>query len=334
MKEVAVISGFSGTPFRNALWDLFDSRALRDAVIASAFLDEPAADELLNMVMRAPRKAKITVLIGTMSGFTRKAALKKLIASKRLIVRQPLGHEWFHVKAACARVGTSYRAILGSHNLTAKGLGSEGELGIRIGGPPARLIWKQLQAEWVAGAKSWQDEIRFYRQSKRIPIGERIHVAKREKAGAPEYHDLAGSVAEEFLAMSKSDETITERLCEKDAKTHGIPRASSYVLCNSGDECPPGTIHDACLMPIGSSWGIGAPRGIRRILRNVRDSESNQVLEVGRWLIRYIVSPRSIAIAKKHQMYRRKARPSGRDLWEFESSLRRALKDKKIRGWS
>ena len=152
MKPLVIGPGKVATPYGTALSDLLSTKHLAEAIIASAFLTVGGAERLVDALRRAPKGAKITVVVGSMAGFTRKAAIRylqsfvsgskrKLLAAKLKLVHpfeEDPRNPCFHAKAAYVRAGQRrHLAIDGSHNLTDEGLESAGELGVWLEGKPA-----------------------------------------------------------------------------------------------------------------------------------------------------------------------------------------------------
>lgn len=170
-----------GTGFGTWLDSALSADDLHEAVIASAFLSEDAADQLLATLWLRPRqktKPRVSVLVGTKERFTRKAAIRALMAyavGKRaarsfpvvLDVRCPRDPE-FHVKAAFVHQRRVTVAAVGSHNLTAAGLDASSELGVILAQMPATAVGKAL-ASWWADSIPWTTAIRTYKEAKLAP---------------------------------------------------------------------------------------------------------------------------------------------------------------------
>lgn len=168
-----------GTAYGSELGWFLSRPSLTDATIASAYLTEPAASRLLVMLMardslRSTRtRVKVRLLIGSLQGFTRRAAIQaclsytKRLKSVRLEVLRP-EFDGFHLKAAHFRLGRRQVAIVGSHNTTSLGLASAGELGILTEGRPAGMVNATLHY-WIDRSRSWSLSIRRYRES-RTPV--------------------------------------------------------------------------------------------------------------------------------------------------------------------
>lgn len=168
-------TGAGGSPFVTWLLARTAQRDLSELVVASAYLTDRAADELvvaLNAREASWKRANVAILVGTKDGFTRKSAIKALLDCKKngvnvaLAVRCPTDPQ-FHAKAAYARIGAStHCAVVGSHNLTGSGLTSASEFGVELAGEPAARVREALE-HWIESSKSWSNV--KYKERKQLP---------------------------------------------------------------------------------------------------------------------------------------------------------------------
>lgn len=340
MKTLLIGPGTVGTPYGTALSDLLGTRGLTEAIIASAFLTEAGAERLIDAVRRERSGATITVIVGSMAGFTRKAAIRYLQSfitgknRKLVVARLRLVHPFeaeprnpcFHAKVAYGRVGTRrHLAIIGSHNLTTDGLESYGELGVAVDGLVAKSIGRALQ-HWLARGTMWSEYLRRYKQAKRIPGIRR----QGRHGGESRAYGEAGPLLE-MEALSADEERLFDRLCAEHDAVHGDDPPAA--LTTKADALPAGAVFDSVdySYPDDGSlgWTIGAQRGIARTVRFFPDTKSRQGLLVYQWLKRYRVTDRAIRIAKECGVFDNE-RPTGAQLWKFE----RKLREENVPGWN
>ena len=171
--------------------EIVTSPNLSRVTIASAYLTTEAAGKLLLWCWERRRsrpKPEVCILVGSMNHFTQKAAIRALLACAH-DVKTPRTREFpvalhvlrppgpFHIKAAYAKLGMStHRAIVGSHNLTGKGLGCEGELGLLLdSASEAKAIDRTLDA-WRRRSEPWRASLRGY-QNRPLPADARVETA-------------------------------------------------------------------------------------------------------------------------------------------------------------
>jgi len=164
-----------------------------EAVVATAFFTHGAFEELRDGISNAlNRGAKFTFLIGRYDYVTDPKAVKALLRlgrphGTRLRVLFD-GDFFFHYKVALFRDQGKYVAILGSSNLTPKGLSSRGEDNVEIVGEPgfyerlrkdlANRIETALNAE-----KELTEYSRLYRKFRRLRAAiDRANIAGARKS--------------------------------------------------------------------------------------------------------------------------------------------------------
>jgi HKD family nuclease len=123
--------------FKRRLQDRLET--CTEAIIATAFFTKGAFDDLRDLVERAlDRKARITFLLGRYGYVTEPSAVKGLLH----LARKPGTHQrvlfdgdfYFHYKLALFRDQGRPVVIIGSSNVTPKGLSSSGEDNVEIVG--------------------------------------------------------------------------------------------------------------------------------------------------------------------------------------------------------
>jgi hypothetical protein len=338
METTVVGPGIVGTPYGAVLSDLLGSKALREAIVVSAFLTEEGAERLVDALRRSPRKARVNVVVGSMAGFTRKAAVRYLqsfvtgrnrrLLSAKLGLLHPFEQDpqspTFHAKAVYTRVGKrTHRAVVGSHNLTIEGLDSNGELGIFVDGSAAKSIGEALEY-WSRGAIPWSKYLPRYKEAKRIPG---VKQGRRRPQTSNGY--LLAGLPEELDSLTPAQERRADRLLDEHDRVHGSVGGAWHLLVSSrdADDYPPGIVFDA--VDGENGWNIGSRRGIARVVRYFPDPKSSDGLVIFRWLIRYRVTDSVIKLARKYRVFGG-AKPTGEQLWQFEKALQAA----KVRRWT
>lgn len=168
-------TGAGGFPLVSWLAAQTAQRDLAELVVASAYLTDRAAEELVIALKTREAswtKPNVAIIVGTKDGFTRKSAIKTLLGCKKngvnasLAVQCPVDPQ-FHAKAAYARTGSStHRAVVGSHNLTGSGLTSSSELGVELAGKPAARVREALE-HWIESSRPWSKV--KYKERKHLP---------------------------------------------------------------------------------------------------------------------------------------------------------------------
>jgi hypothetical protein len=132
--------------------------------------------------------------------------------------------------------------------------------------------------------------------------------------------------------LSAAEERCFDRLCREHDAIHDDDRDAPALLVREADASPAGSVFDAVDYTDENKkqhdWGIGARRGIAKVIRYFPDANSRQGLMVYRWLKKYRVTPETIRIAKACGVFEKK-QPTGERLWNFE----RRLRAENIRGW-
>jgi HKD family nuclease len=161
-----------------------------EAFIATAFFTKGAFDELRDAVRDAlRRKAAMTFLLGRYDYVTDPAAVTALLRLARLPSARLRvlfdGDFYFHYKLALFRDEGRQVVILGSSNVTPKGLSSKGEDNVEIFGEKAlydRLkkdLWDRAETAYDA-EKELAEYSRLYRKYKRL----RVARNRANRAGA------------------------------------------------------------------------------------------------------------------------------------------------------
>jgi len=333
-----------GRSYLVCLSDLLGDRALVQATVASAYLTEEAVPRLLQELYlgrRGRNKPHVRILIGSMNGFTRKAAIRRLLRYARgggesrsfpvdLEVLHP-SEPLFHVKACHFRLrGRRSTALIGSHNLTGSGLTSTGELGAVLTGSGSREIGEALDS-WVAQAQDWRSCLRQYREA-RLP---RAYQAVSTRSGsevialfetAPAYETDGGVTARQEREVTRAVRKIS-----------GMDRnAKSYNWIWNSEETReevleqgylPGSLCDVGDCENGSSgWTIGSSREIARVewvLPVNGDKESVLLYTLRK---KYRVTKNVLAKAK-HLGLTREGAPEPRALGAFLHFLSSARSD-------
>ncbi len=221
-KELVVLGANPGeVPFGSFVEERLRDPGLREALLASAYLTVPAAEQLcLWLATRRAEKTRprVRLLFGTMNHFTRRKAIDLLLKETRLLnadveVIQPVGNR-FHLKYFFAHVGREFHAAIGSHNATGSGFDSVGELGVVLSGGAARRTRLCLDT-WLQSSVPWRKGLDSYKEAKRVPAD----LGSDPGSVAQGAGDVLGTVAEVFnasgLPLSKRDRQIQERLWKR-----------------------------------------------------------------------------------------------------------------------
>ncbi len=126
--------------------------------VAVPFLDTAGLRMVRQDLVRVARRGRVRVLVGVSTdAFNDPGSLQSLLVlqelnPKRVEVRVSKFAERFHEKLYLARTGNSLRTIVGSSNLTKKGLSSPSEVNLELSGcpneQPLRDLWSYFDASF------------------------------------------------------------------------------------------------------------------------------------------------------------------------------------------
>jgi len=314
---------------------------LNTVTFASAYLTEDVAERLVALMVSRPIGTVPTIrfLIGDMNGFTRKAALKRLInatkqSNAKIEVLCPKSTH-FHAKAVYAKAGSEQLAIVGSHNLTGDGLISRGELGVVISGIHASPIARAL-GYWTERSIPWTERILTYKEG-RLPEsdadchkkGSDVHISstgttmdaatagvskseiERAKAAWRKFKKISPAIA----AMCCKNEAILEAGSLSDVSRLGYCAGACYdgsSLCDDANPTEEGP------------WREGRARAIRRIATVMRTAKLNEwaIISYKKAITSYKVTEAIRAAAKRLNVWGGNARPTPTEMSEYLSFIR------------
>lgn len=206
-------TGANGAPFVSWLAAVAARPDLEELLLASAYLTDRGAQEVI-LALKARdsshERVKVTLLVGTKDGFTRKSAIKALRGLKKHNVMATIrlrcpDDENFHVKAAYARIGKAgHLALVGSHNLTGIGLTSEAEFGVELAGTPASQVRRALQ-HWVVCSRDWSKV--KYKERKALPTSWQ---ASEKVRGVPSSSDEGAAEDHPTGPLNAASRPLTE----------------------------------------------------------------------------------------------------------------------------
>jgi hypothetical protein len=317
-------------------WFLTRPHLLR-ATIATAYLTDQGAERFLSFLAGRPRthaRPLVTLLVGSLQGFTRKSALRACIrfaenASRiRLKILHP-DNELFHLKAAHFQLRRSQVGVVGSHNLTSLGLASLGELGVVVKGPLATPVRTSLDY-WTRHSTPWPRFLGRYRESARpipteSPRTRRSVNPSKDRSSISETASTA--LAADQITLTPSGEAIIRKTRRSLAPS--VRRISTLWLWQDSAETAitdfghlPGASFDSFLdSDDRKDWFPGQRRGILETLHVVAvDARRSVVVHRTSPLIRYRVTPEILKRAKELKI---DAYPDPDALREYLAFLRR-----------
>jgi hypothetical protein len=305
-----------GTAYAPELAWFLTRQTLVQATVATAYLTEQGAERFLSFLTGRPptrTRPEITLLVGSLQGFTRKNAIRACIrfANRYPRIRFKILHpdnEAFHLKAAHFSLRGSQTAVVGSHNLTSLGLASLGELGVVLKGPVAAPIRKSLDY-WANNSTPWSTFLRRYRESARpVPTEPRPRSRSSDvPRGQPSISETASTgLASEQVSLTPGESAIIERV--RRSLTPTLRRVATCWFWHDSAATAitdfghlPGAYFDTFLnFDDKKDWFPGQHRGIVETLHVVAvDARRSVVVHRTKPLIRYRVTPDIRTVAKR-----------------------------------
>ena len=324
----------AGDSYGATLEKLLAKKGLTTCLVASAYLTVEAAEHLLTCIygiLRKGKKPAVTVLVGTKDRFTRKDAIRRLLAFSKggkyasdlpasLEVLCPLEPS-FHVKAMHVRYGTKQWAVVGSHNLTGAGMDAVGELGVVLSGPRNGGI-EQALGVWAKDSQPWTKVIKTYKEAKLRSGGSAGIGASGMSSDFPAatVGDEIEWVSELTKAQKRDCDQATDRYERSAPKM--AERADRYDLLIGPREeyLQEGNLHRGALFASGpdhaeGTWSDGEKRAIRRVLDTVPTSGGKNCLLVSEKVIGFTVNADIRKFAEAHGL--KKSRPEPRQMAAF-----------------